>query len=95
VRQRDRTGWRSWWKHRFCSNVCKGRFIEKRGILDNWLRQFLNLRVGWPIEHSPFKDEFKFVSYRIVLETATMPLLIVPGYTQVNTRIKSSTPYDS
>jgi hypothetical protein len=49
---------------------------------------------GWPIEHSEHTDEHGFKYLRIIQETTTMPLLIVPGYTQVNTKVSSSTPYD-
>lgn len=48
---------------------------------------------NWRIEHSDFKDEFKFVSYRIVEATSTIPLLSVPS--PAPQRPTSRTPYDS
>jgi len=34
---------------------------------------------NWKIEHSDFKDDYGFKSYRIVEATSTIPLLSVPA----------------
>jgi hypothetical protein len=44
-----------------------GQYFLREMMLSQYHRAIFNLekRDGWEIEHSPFKDEFGFLSYRI------------------------------
>lgn len=72
-----------------------GRFFLRELYLSQYHARIKELEddYNWKIEHSTFKDEFRFLSYRILQETGTVPLLsLEPRPPQ---KITSSTPYDS
>ena len=56
--------------------ISKQRFIRDLYLTQSGARIFeLENEHHWPIEHSTFKDQNGFVSFRIVQRVATLPLL--------------------
>ena len=54
-----------------------GRFFLRELYLSQYHARIKELEddYNWPIEHSTFKDEFKFVSYRILTNTSNLTLI--------------------
>jgi len=53
-----------------------GQYFLRTMMLSQYHARIKELedRFHWKIEHSTFKDDYGFVSYRIVQEKATLPL---------------------